>query len=345
MMRSLTRRHALIAVSAAALIPDYLRAQPADDVVKQFIVEGGWSLTADDNASGEALSQDLLQKVVKAYAANPKDEAAQRGLGLIALGIAVAEWGVRDPKGLPPDPAGMNWASHSSAATGKHLVSYVVGGVGVAHYDVGDLVAFVNKIADSPLVPEANKQEYRDVVDARRFPLGTLTYDRIRAAGLCNGGMPSADLRGEPFHVPRQTVDASYCAKQTSKLGARDWLVFATWTRVALRDENVQRGLLDNWLSKYWHKSLAFVAPGPGFEDEAFINVRFRNSLSGTANTVTQTPGVDTAGRVARELAGYARADAKAYNRRCKLMQRPVVLYRHFTGQPPIPPFACPLAP
>jgi hypothetical protein len=344
MMRPFTRRNALIGVSAAALIPGYLRAQPADDVVKQFMVEGGWSLTADDNAHGEALSQDLLEKIIKAYAANPKDEAAQRGLGLIALGIAVAEWGVRDPKGLPPDPAGKNWASQSSAGTGKHLMSYVVGGVGVAHYDVGDLVAFVNKIADSPLVPAANKQEYRDVVDVKRFPAGKLTYDRIRAAGLCNGGMPSADLRGEPFQVPKQRVDAPYCAKQRSELGSKDWLVFATWTRVALRDEGVQRDLLGNWLSKYWQKSLAFVAPGLGFEEEAFINVRFRNSLSGAANTVKQTPGVDTPGRVARELAGYARADAKAYNRRCKLMQRPVVLYRHFTGQSPILPYTCPVA-
>jgi hypothetical protein len=224
-------------------------------------------------------------------------------------------------------------------------MSYVIGGVGVAHYDVGDLVTFVNKIADSPLVPEAAKQEYRDIVSVKRFPSGRPTYDRIRAAGLCKGKMPDTDLRGEPFHVPTQKVDAAYCAKQTSTLGARDWLVFATWTRVALRDEGIQRELLDNWISKYWLKTLAFVAPGPGFEEEAFINARFRNSLSGAANTVKQTPGVNAPGRVARELAGYAKADARAYNRRCKLMQRPGVLYRHFTGQPPAPPYACPLAP
>jgi hypothetical protein len=157
--------------------------------------------------------------------------------------------------------------------------------------------------------------------------------------------MPETDLRGEPFHVPTQKVDAAYCAKQTSALGASDWLVFATWTRVALRDEGIQRELLDNWISKFWLKTLAFIAPGPGFEEEAFINARFRNSLSGAANTVKQTPGVNTPGRVARELARYAEADARAYNRRCKLMQRPGVLYRHFTGQPPLQPYACPSAP
>ena len=47
-------------------------------------------------------------------------------------------------------------------------MSYVIGGVGVAHYDVGDLVAFVNKIADSPLVPAANKQVDRMIL-SRRF--------------------------------------------------------------------------------------------------------------------------------------------------------------------------------
>jgi hypothetical protein len=334
----------LIGASAAALTPGYLHAQPADDVVKQFLTEGGWSSTADDNAHGETLSQDLLQKIVRPYKTNPNDKAARRGLGLIALGIGVAEWGVRDPEGLPPDPAGTNWASHSSADTGKHLTSYVIGGVGIAHYDLGELATFVNTVADSSLIPDANKQEYREVIDANRFPANKMTYDCIRAAGLCHGGMPETDLRGEPFHVPREPIKAPYCTSHPSKLTARDWLVFATWTRVALRDEGVQRGMLDAWLSNYWDKSLAFVRLEPGFEVEALINVRFRNSKGSKANAVTQTPGVDASGRVARELAGYAMADPTAYNRRCALMQRPVVLYCHLMGQPQMPAYTCPAA-
>jgi hypothetical protein len=71
---------------------------------------------------------------------------AQQGLGLLALLLGTAEWGVAGA-GLPDDPAKKNWESDTGEDSGKHVMSYAVGGVGILHADVGDLEEYVKWVA------------------------------------------------------------------------------------------------------------------------------------------------------------------------------------------------------
>lgn len=101
----------------------------SDKEFTEFLLQGSWSGEADDNIAGEKLSADLIKRVVANYRANPSDHRAQSELGLLPLTMGVAEWGVADSVGLPRDPAGKDWASDTGKNSGKHLMSYAVGGI------------------------------------------------------------------------------------------------------------------------------------------------------------------------------------------------------------------------
>jgi hypothetical protein len=108
----LHRRSALLG-AAAGLAPIKLIAQPApnEDLVREFLRQGQWSTTADDNATGESLTQDFLRRLVVNQ--DPDTPSGRTSLGLFALALGVAEWGVASPDALPADPNG----THSGAAT------------------------------------------------------------------------------------------------------------------------------------------------------------------------------------------------------------------------------------
>ena len=121
-----------------------------------FLDAGRWSATADDNIAGEKIPADVVRRIVHSYNLSPTALMARRGLGLLALMLGVAEWGVDGHGGLPEDPNNhKNWISNAGPTTGKHLMSYAIGGVGISHADVGDLQEFVKWIAELTCNPKS----------------------------------------------------------------------------------------------------------------------------------------------------------------------------------------------
>jgi hypothetical protein len=306
---------------------------------KTFLDAGRWSATADDNIEGEKSPAEAVKRIVQNYAAAPTGHAASRGLGLIALMLGVAEWGV-EGQGLPSDPNGKNWKSNASAISGKHLMSYAIGGVGISHADVGDLQEFVKWIAQSSnVVPATQKDRLLRLTEIKyQHTDGGIQYDEVRAAGLCNQpkGQADKDLLGEPFHYPAGPVE---CDKwRNDRLNPDDWLVFRTWIRAALRTQDAQAYLLRLWFEKYWDKTLSMVPAGEDFAEQAIINVRIRNSLPKTANKALELAAAqqNTAGRIQAQLKEYDNADPHAAERRWRIMMRPIVLYRHFLNKTPL---------
>ncbi|WP_223523724.1 hypothetical protein [Pseudomonas sp. BF-RE-24] len=311
--------------------------------VVQKILEGrGWTSTADDNISGEVVSGDVLEALVLKHRATPNDREAQTGLGLLALFIGVAEWGVvKGSASLPTDPAGLEWKSDAGPGSGKHLMSYMRGGVGICHADEGDLLAFIRFTLDMGIVPTEHRIALLRLADASLYPKRG-AYDQLRAAGLC--GMPKfdTDLKGKPFNSSVQP-EASYCTGYANpSLTSSDWRIFRTWTRAALRTRQGQDWMLKTWIAKYWDRTLAKVPAGEGSIEEALVNVRLRNSSPSCANQALTARASDVKSRILRELNAYEVCKPDAYRRRCGIMLRPVALYRHFAGKSQLSGIHCP---
>jgi hypothetical protein len=302
---------------------------------QDFLDAGLWDERADDEKHGEKLSAVTVERIVNAYNENPSGLETNRGLGLLALTLGVAEWGV-EGSDLPPDPNGKHWRSDTGEASGKHVMSYAVGGVGILHADVGDLMEFVKWVAESDLVPMNRKEGLLRPTQVKYHKAGTV-YDEVRAAGRCKPPVADADLLGEPFHHFSGPAASDYCTKyRNGALSPQDWLVFRTWIRATLRTRDGQAYLLRRWFDKYWTPTTKQVPGGDGHAEETLLNVRIRNSSPVAAKNATERspslPGV--AGRVQRELDAYAAFNRKTALRRWKIMMRPVVLYRHFSGRP-----------
>ncbi len=318
----------------------------SDEIFAAFLKQGLWHEKVDDNVKGENLSADLIRRIVTKYRAQPDDPNALQDLGLFALAMGVAEWGVADPAGLPPDPAGKKWASDTGPDSGKHLMSYAVGGIGISHADVGDLEKFIVLVAnDAALVPAEHRQALLRLADTDlykpRKKKRQVIYDEIRAAGTCASQKFDTDLNGEKFNHFNVGTD---CAKYMNKnLNASDWRVFRTWMRAALRTKSKQEWLASLWMDKYWTPSLKTVPPGPGYIEEVFVNVRVRNSSPAAAKDAPKLRRATMVEqRMQRELDTYGKFSMKTLKRRCGIMLRPVVLYRHFAGEPPLQGIKCP---
>jgi len=313
------------------------------DVVEEFLRQGQWSPTGDDDAKNETLTQDLLRRLIDEYKAHPGDPSGQSALGLFVLALGIAEWGVRDPAGLPADPHGTNWASDSSAQSGKHLMSYSVGGLGIFHTDGNEMIEFIRTICQFPQITEAQKNDLLATVAANRYKDQKVTFDQLRASGVCRPetSLRGRDIFGEDFRHHDVGGGAKYCLRffKSPKLTAHDWVVFKTWARIALRKMEIQLLLIQKWLDTYWLKTLRQLAPGDGFEEEAFINVRFRNSFSGSASNTTSPPNSSAPERIALQMHAYRLKGQERVLRRVNIIQRPVVLYRAFMGKPQLPKF------
>lgn len=198
----LTRRHVVGGVIASMSTgTGSAQAGISPALVDDFLRQGQWSEIADDDATPEVLSQDLLRRLVKEYRDHPNEQSGQSALGLFALALAVAEWGVRDPNGLPPDPVDKesakikkNWASDSGPGSGKHLMSYSVGGIGISHADGGEFVEFVRRISQIPELTEQQRVQLLAAIDKSRYKEGKVTFDQLRAASVCR---PGAVIRGK----------------------------------------------------------------------------------------------------------------------------------------------------
>lgn len=324
-----------------------------NDLVTEFLQQGQWTEQADDNADREALTQDFLRRLVKAYVDKPDEQDGKRALGLFVLALGVAEWGVRDPAGLDDkdgngkavdsDPAHRHWASDSSGDSGKHLMAYSIGGIGISHADEDEFVAFVKEIAKFPELIYAQRKELLRVIEPSLYKDAKVKFDQLRAASVCREGEPilGKDLFGEPFHHHGIGGGAKYCARffGSHALQARDWLVFRTWSRLAMRRRDIQQMLLEQWMKKYWDKSLAQMTAGEGREEEAFANVRFRNSASTAANNFCAPQGASVEARISHQMKRYHEVSGDRVIRRVDIMQRPIALYRKYTGKSPIQKF------
>lgn len=321
-------------------------AAAPDQLFNRFLDESGWSDTEDDNNSGERLTSDLIKGLVDTYRKHPDNHDAQFGLGLVALGIGVAEWGVdwgnEPPADMPKDPAGKDWASDANANSGKHLMSYAIGGVGISHADQSGLLDFITYVGNSPVVPVEHRSEFLKLASPDIYT-NEGKYDQLRAAGLCSATKFNDAVNGEAFDHPADAPKAAYCEKyKNSALAAKDWQLFRTWTRAALRTRDGQKWLIDQWMKNYWFKSLSAVPVGDGQAEEVLVNVRVRNSSPKTANKALQASATDAHERVQRELDAYRTDYQDRFKRRCGFMLRPVVLYRYFAGLSQLSGVKCP---
>lgn len=296
----------------------------------------------------ENLTAELIQRIVMRYRAQPDHRDAQQDLRLVALAMGVAEWGVADPAGLPPDPRGKNWASDTGIDSGKHLMSYAVGGG--LEFPM-PMSATSSALSDSSLVPTS----YRWNTAKRCCDWRTKTSISQGMEGtkssMTRFALPAVACPILGYRLERQNFDhfkgpagLDYCAKYANKtLTDNDWRVFRTWMRAALRTRPMQEWLVSSWMEKYWTPSLKKVPPGPGYIEEVIVNGRIRNSTPRVANRApTRRQATSVAERVQRELDTYGEWNMKTLKRRCRIMLRPVVLYRHFAGEPPLQGVRCP---
>jgi hypothetical protein len=324
------------------IMPEAFKFELSEEDFSEYLRAGRWSADADDHIVGEAVSGDFIQKLVLAYNREPTSIRAHQGLGLAALLLGIAEWGVIGTD-LPDDPAKKDWDSDTGEDSGKHLMSYAVGGVGISHADVEDLKEYVEWVAASDLVPMNQKSALLRLTTIKYAKKGIL-YDEVRAAGRCSASLGNTDLRGEPFRHFIGPAGSKYCHDyENDALAENDWLVFRTWMRASLRTKEGQRYLLRLWFRKYWQPTVNQVPVGEGAAEEMLVNVRIRNSAPKIATNAVQQhpplPGV--AGRVQRQINEYANWKLKTARRRWRIMMRPVVLYRHFSGLPSLTGIGC----
>lgn len=115
---------------------------------------GGWTSTADDTNQRERLPLSLVRQLIKSY---PSDN---RSIGLLSITLGTAKWGVDGDSTLPDDPANDTWRG-PTRFSGKHLMSYNVGGVGLPHLDVGPLANFIDfLLAQHPNIGDDDERSH-----------------------------------------------------------------------------------------------------------------------------------------------------------------------------------------
>ena len=306
--------------------------KPDNALVLDVLKAGGWSTNADDTTYYEQLPMELVRKLTPASLNGPYSETEIRNLGLLAMTLAAAEWGVKDAGPGLDDPGKNNWAGPPPWA-GKHLMSYNGGGIGLPHYDAANGPTFFNYVVQ--LVPASAKDLQPFIALGKKFE-----YDQIRAqGGVCSKDTPPptlmVDLAGEAFpKAPPRSLGAKYCSdhKGSDALDTAAWQKLRHWSRVALRREDVQLLVVETWLAKTWRPAYDAVMAKPGGSlAEAFIIARVSNS--GDYHQVLEAAGTETdpATRITRELNAYAKMpkqEGKQRTNRCRagVMQRPAAV-------------------
>lgn len=265
-------------------------------VLQNFLSNGGWSPGANENLDlRERLKYDFVQNLIDEYKAEETNCSRIAQLGLIVLTTSVAEWGVQSSQQLPADPAGADW-SGPRPGRGKHLMSYTIGGVGIAHADTSYLGAFMKFVLEQfpDIGSSTERAAFRDI--ANDLADGGATYDSLRNAG------------GEPWHLFTQLILS------------------------ALRKERAQQWLIEQWLLRYWLPSYDAVLKVGGAVKEAFVNARIRNSSAALATcalkharTGADAITLELEAYANREICAHANPDYRA--RRWGYMWRPVVLF------------------
>jgi hypothetical protein len=271
------------------------------DVLEEFLRSGSWSATGDEDLSlREQLSLDLARRLVGNYRANPNDEDAVAQLGLLVLGLGAAHWGVTPSNGLPSDPADENWRG-PTRGRGKHLMSYSIGGIGIAHLDSSFLADFTDFVLATHGDIGGVSEQHRLREIAQRLEGGRTTYDGLRNR---------RNIPGE---------------------GQETWRIFVRWMKAALGRRDCQQWILEEWLRRYWLPSVQRVSSSNGSIQEAFVNARIRNSGSSLANCAIERAR-GSSNRIERQLEAYANSTLcpgakERHRRRFGYMQRPVILF------------------
>jgi hypothetical protein len=307
----------------------------ANPTIGELMRHSQWSRTADDNAENESVPSSFYKGLVQAYLTKPDNATAKRNLGLLALTVGVSEWGVSDAD-LPDDPRKKGWKSNSTARQGKHVMSYDLGGVGISHVDSDELGRFVKEVAAVFIKDDEHRKRFLEFANPDLYRHKSIQFDQLRSSGLCQTPHIHEDLMGEPFAEDGHGgLSAKNCADwNNEKFNPRDWQLFRTYIRMALRSEHGQEWILNSWLDDNWLKSVSRVLGAGGTIDEALANARVRNSSPKLADAALKITATSPAQRIQRELDSYAQMNnGDTARRRCGFILRPVALYRHYANE------------
>ena len=221
-----------------------------DSDLHSILEAGHWSPQIEDNLAfyHEQLPASVIREWVNRY--DPAKEDSSAAIGALVLTTGVANWGGSGQEDLPADPEGaMAWHGPGLHNDAKHLISYALGGVGLDHTDSRALEDFIDyvKVHYPTLAP---KPEHY-------FKLRGITFDRIRAnGGVCTQPRSEikVDLNGQPFGHGVFPGGMKYCCRYQNKAKTtlEDWQIFRHWTRAALRQESVQRYMINRWIAHEW---------------------------------------------------------------------------------------------
>ena len=335
----ITRRTAIFAGAGFAVssgrqseagLPSLTLAVP-DATMDALIDAGGWAPTAEDNGSNERLPETFLRQLLAHTNSTGDDAGRLTSLGILALALSIAEWGVAWSGSPPSDPAGTKWKGPASIDAGKHMMSYSLGGLGLAHLDKNDIVAFLKELAKTS--PGTGK-EVEELVQYH----GGFTFDRVRSAGGMCAADPEktvimTDLDSVPFkHDFPYLGGLGYCPiyNGDKRLDPAAWQRLRHWERVGLRRRDMQTWVVNYWLNAYWLPAYQSVMARPhGTVSEALIIVRIANSGPALAAHAVKLAGnePDTQRRIDTEL-GYYGNLKKTYHDRLGVMRRPVVVLK-----------------
>jgi uncharacterized protein YgiM (DUF1202 family) len=253
----------------------------SDKVLNEFLAIGKWSTIAEDNIAGEMFTQSFFKEIYDNWVADPNKQENTNAIGLFSLGLSISGWGISDTNGLPDDADDRGWKGTSSTSTGKHLMSYAKGGVGIPHADSSFLQKIIEEI----------KTNHKDIAPKfdQFYALKGTNFDKLYAnGGHCTSPVSTimTDLEGNAFgHTKFGNAGSSYCATYNTKATTvEDWQVFRHWIRAALRTKAMQSFILDYWIGHYWQPSYEKTMAAGGSISEALINTRIRNSGSVKAN-------------------------------------------------------------
>ncbi|MHC2303397.1 hypothetical protein [Rhizobium mongolense] len=148
-------------------------AELSPATVERALDAGRWNPTADDTEKRERLPSDFVQELVSSYPADT------RSIGLLSLALGAGKWGVDGDMSGVADPAGDNWQG-PTRASGKHLMSYLVGGVGLPHLDKAPLATFIDYIVSEhgDIGPTSERSRMTQLASSLRKGK---TYDQIKS--------------------------------------------------------------------------------------------------------------------------------------------------------------------
>ncbi len=346
----MTRRGLLAMAITASVPPPRVLAAPQakpsiqtidDTLLASILKAGGWSETADDNGCCERLPESVIATIVGQRIAQPSplSPPAMAKLGLLVLTLSVAEWGIAWQGSSPLDPAGKGWKGPPDIGSGKHLMSYARGGIGLPHLDTGKAERFFDALVAR--VPEASQ-------DLQQFRKG-FRYDSVRrGGGICpqskiavpvvdpyckaTGQMASASCTEFP-HGKQADADGDLYCDQYSQTDLVAWNKLRHWCRVGLRRRDMQVWIIEDWINNVWVPAYTEVIGRPhGTLKEAFIVARIWSTSGGDATAALLAAGTesDPGKRIAAELARYGAGDA-THEGRSGVMQRPWAAYDFFS--------------